>query len=192
MVDDKAIIDPGASVGANTQIWQFVHVCEGAEIGDYCSLGQGVFVGKKVRIGSGCRIQNHVSIFEGVTLEQDVFCGPHTTFTNIRRPRAFVSQKEKFVSTLVRRGVTIGANVTVICGIEIGEYALIGAGTVLTSDVKAFSLVVGNPSRQIGWVDELVNNLPFPYPHREVDTLNCTVNGQRYVLSDNQVFIEKN
>ena len=150
MIHATAVVDREAHVGADTNIWHFVHVMPGAWVGDRCSIGQGCYIGK-VRIGRGCRIQNHVSLYEGVTLEDDVFLGPSCVFTNVKHPRAHVPRKDAFVRTLVCRGVTVGANATVVCGVTIGEYALIGAGAVVTHDVAPHAIVVGSPARPIGW-----------------------------------------
>lgn len=149
-VHEFALVDEGAHVGADTTIWQFVHVVTGAWIGDRCSIGQGCYIGK-VRIGHGCRVQNNVSIYDGVTLEDDVFLGPSCVFTNVKHPRAHVSRKDAFAHTLVCRGASIGANATIVCGVTIGEYALIGAGAVVTRDVAPHAIVVGTPARPTGW-----------------------------------------
>jgi UDP-2-acetamido-3-amino-2,3-dideoxy-glucuronate N-acetyltransferase len=150
--DSSAIIDPGATIGAGTKIWHFSHVSGGSFIGERCVLGQNVFVASGVRIGNGCKIQNNVSVYAGVTLEDDVFCGPSMVFTNVINPRAFVERKSEFRPTLVKRGASIGANATIICGATIGAYAMVAAGAVVTYDVPDFSLVVGVPARPIGWV----------------------------------------
>jgi UDP-2-acetamido-3-amino-2,3-dideoxy-glucuronate N-acetyltransferase len=149
-VHSTAIVEKPSHVGNDTRIWHFVHVMPGAWIGDRCSIGQGCYIGK-VRIGHGCRIQNNVSIYEGVTLEDDVFLGPSCVFTNVKHPRAHVSRKAELAHTLVCKGVTVGANATVICGVTIGEYAMIGAGSVVTHDVVPHAIVVGSPARQLGW-----------------------------------------
>lgn len=148
-----AIIDPGAQIGEGTKIWHFSHICATATtIGKNCSFGQNVYVGPNVTIGDGCRVQNNVSIYDRVTLEDDVFCGPSMVFTNVINPRAHVSRKDEYRPTLVRRGATLGANCTVVCGVTIGEYALIGAGAVVTRDVPAHAIVTGVPGRRTGWV----------------------------------------
>ena len=159
LVHPTAIVEPTAHVGTDTRIWHFVHVMPGAWIGDRCSVGQGCFIGK-VRIGHGCRIQNNVSLYEGVTLEDEVFLGPSCVFTNVKHPRAHVARRDGYRHTLVCRGATIGANATVVCGATIGEYALIGAGAVITHDVAPHALVVGAPARQIGWACRCGETLP--------------------------------
>jgi len=158
-VHSSAIVDPRAHVGAGTKIWQFVHVVDGAWIGSRCSIGQGCYVGK-VRIGHGCRVQNHVSLFDGVTLEDDVFVGPSSVFTNVKHPRAHESRKDAFAHTLVCRGATIGANATIVCGVTIGEYAMIGAGAVVTHDVAPHAIVIGTPARAVGWACRCGETLP--------------------------------
>ena len=155
-----AIVDAGAHIGPGTGIWQWVHVCAGARIGANCVLGQNVYVGNRVVIGDNVRIQNNVSVYDEVTLEDDVFCGPSMVFTNVINPRAAVPRKDEFRRTLVRRGATIGANATVVCGHTIGHYAFIGAGAVVTRDVPDHALVVGSPARRIGWMCKCGERLP--------------------------------
>jgi UDP-2-acetamido-3-amino-2,3-dideoxy-glucuronate N-acetyltransferase len=147
----SAVVDAGARVGAGTKIWHFSHVMAGARVGAGCVLGQNVFVASGAVVGDGCRLQNNVSIYDGVTLEDEVFVGPSAVFTNVRTPRAAVSRKDAFVATRVGRGATIGANATIMCGVAIGAYALIGAGAVVTRDVEAHALVMGVPARRTGW-----------------------------------------
>jgi UDP-2-acetamido-3-amino-2,3-dideoxy-glucuronate N-acetyltransferase len=147
-----AIVDEGAEIGAETRIWHWAHVCAGARIGNKCSLGQNVYVGNRVSIGNNVKVQNNVSIYDDVVLEDDVFCGPSMVFTNVVNPRSHVSRKHEYKSTLVKRGATIGANATIVCGHTIGEYAFIGAGAVVTRDVVPHALVVGNPGRRVGWM----------------------------------------
>ena len=149
---ESSFVDPGATIGAGTKIWHFCHVMPGAVIGERCVLGQNVVVMPGTRIGNNVKIQNNVSVYEGVELEDDVFCGPSCVFTNVATPRSHVSRKHAFQPTRVRRGATIGANATIVCGITLGEYAFVGAGAVVTADVPAHALVVGVPARQVGWV----------------------------------------
>ncbi len=151
-VHESSYVDDGATVGKGTKIWHFCHVMPGAVIGERCSLGQNVVVMPRTRIGNNVKIQNNVSIYEGVELEDDVFCGPSCVFTNVLNPRSHVSRKHEFRQTLVRRGTSIGANATVVCGVTLGEYAFIGAGAVITSDVPAFALMLGVPARRVGWM----------------------------------------
>jgi len=159
-IHDTAIVDEPAMIGEGTKIWHFSHVSEKAAIGANCSIGQNVFVGKGVVIGNGCKVQNNVSVYEGVTLENGVFCGPSMVFTNVINPRAEIERKHEFKKTLVRRGATIGANATILCGVSIGRYAFIGAGAVVTKDVLDFALVVGNPARQTGVMCACAEKLP--------------------------------
>lgn len=151
-VHETAIVDSGARIGSGTKIWHFSHVLSGAELGERCVLGQNVFIGAGVRIGNGCKIQNNVSVYSGVVLDDDVFCGPSMVFTNVLNPRAHVERKDEFRATHVGRGATIGANATVVCGNNIGAYAMIGAGAVITKDVLEYALMAGIPARRIGWV----------------------------------------
>lgn len=171
-IHPTAVVDDGAVVGAGTKIWHFTHVLAGSRIGKRCVLGQNVMVGPSVEIGDGCKIQNNVSIYQGVTLEDEVFCGPSCVFTNVLTPRAFVERKDEFAPTLVRQGATIGANATIVCGVTIGRYAMIGAGAVVTKDVSDNQLVVGNPSRAIGWVSRTGERLG--------PDLVCPRTGERY------------
>jgi UDP-2-acetamido-3-amino-2,3-dideoxy-glucuronate N-acetyltransferase len=159
-VHPSAIVDPGATIGDGTHIWHWVHVCGGARIGANCSLGQNVFVANDVVIGDNVKIQNNVSIYDAVTLENDVFCGPSMVFTNVINPRSHVSRKHEYLRTLVKRGVSIGANATVVCGHTIGEYGFIGAGAVVTRDVPSYALMVGTPPRRVGWMCNCGTKLP--------------------------------
>lgn len=152
-VHPSSVADTGAHIAGGTKIWHFCHISAGARIGEGCVLGQNVYVGPGVVIGAGCKIQNNVSLVEGVVLEEQVFVGPSAVFTNVLRPRAFLEQKDCFVPTLIQRGATIGANATVLCGTTVGPFAMIGSGAVVLRDVPAHALVVGNPARQVGWVD---------------------------------------
>jgi UDP-2-acetamido-3-amino-2,3-dideoxy-glucuronate N-acetyltransferase len=151
-IHESAYVDDGAVIGAGSRIWHFCHVMPGAVIGEGCTLGQNVVAMSGSRIGNHVKIQNNVSIYEGVTLEDDVFCGPSCVFTNVSNPRSHVSRRHEFRATLVRRGATIGSNATIVCGVTLGEYAFIGAGAVVTSDVPAFALMIGVPARRVGWM----------------------------------------
>ncbi len=151
-IHSSSIVDDGAIIGNGTKIWHFSHVCGGAKIGSHCSLGQNVFVGNDVIIGNNVKIQNNVSVYDAVTLENDVFCGPSMVFTNVYNPRSHVTRKHQYQKTIVRLGATIGANATIICGVEIGKYALIGAGAVINGNTPDYALMVGVPARHIGWV----------------------------------------
>lgn len=151
-VHSSSVVDNGAQIGDGTKIWHFSHICAGAVIGDNCSLGQNVFVGNKVQIGSNVKIQNNVSVYDSVTLEDDVFCGPSMVFTNVYNPRSHIIRKHEYRTTLVKKGATIGANATIICGVTLGEYSFIGAGAVVKADVYPYALMVGVPARKIGWI----------------------------------------
>ena len=181
-VHPSAIVDEGATLGEGTRVWHFAHVCAGARIGSDCSLGQGVFVGNDVRIGNRVKIQNHVSVYDAVTLEDEVFCGPSMVFTNVVNPRAAVERKHEYRRTLVKRGATLGANCTVVCGVTIGEYAFIGAGAVVSRDVPAFALMVGVPARRIGWMSRHGQRLPLPVSSPEPIEAACPATGERYRL----------
>ena len=159
---ETAIVDTGATIGANTRIWHWVHVSSGATIGEKCSLGQNVYVGNRVVIGNNVKIQNNVSVYDNVTLEDDVFCGPSMVFTNVYNPRSAVTRKDEYRDTVVKRGATLGANCTIICGVTIGEYAFIGAGAVVNKNVKPYALMVGVPAKQIGWMSEFGEQLKLP------------------------------
>lgn len=159
-VHESAYVDEGATIGAGTKVWHFCHVMPGAEIGERCSLGQNVVVMNGTRIGTNCKIQNNVSIYEGVELEDDVFCGPSMVFTNVLNPRSAVSRKNEYRRTLVKRGASIGANATIVCGVTLGEYAFVGAGAVITNDVLPFALMVGVPARRLGWMCRCGERLP--------------------------------
>ena len=178
---ESAIIDPGAQIGEGSRVWHFVHVCGGARIGKGVSLGQNVFVGNKVVIGDRCKVQNNVSVYDNVTLEDGVFCGPSMVFTNVYNPRSLIERKDEYLATLVKRGATLGANCTVVCGITIGEFAFVGAGAVVNRDVKPYALVVGVPARQIGWMSEFGEQLPLPLEGEGEAT--CAHTGSRYRLS---------
>jgi len=180
----SAVIDAGAQIGEGTKIWHFCHIMPGAKIGENCILGQNVFAGNRTVIGNGVKIQNNVSLFDEVTLEDDVFCGPSCVFTNVKNPRAFVERKTEFSPTLVKKGATIGANATIICGITIGQYAMIGAGALVSKNVKPFALMVGNPARQIGWISRVGITLG--------ESLKCPETGEQYrVINDELVLVEE-
>ncbi len=179
----SAIVDEGAVIGSGTKVWHFTHIMPGCIIGDNCNIGQNVVVSPKVILGNNVRVQNNVSIYEGVICEDDVFLGPSMVFTNVINPRSAVSRKHEFLQTLVKKGASIGANSTIVCGNTIGEYAFIGAGAVVTKDVPAYALVMGNPARQKGWMSEMGHKLEF-------DTsgfAKCAESGNNYQLKDNKV-----
>jgi UDP-2-acetamido-3-amino-2,3-dideoxy-glucuronate N-acetyltransferase len=180
-----AIVDEGAQIGAGSRVWHFAHVCAGARIGRGVSLGQGVFVGNKVVIGDRCKIQNNVSVYDNVTLEEGVFCGPSMVFTNVVNPRALVERKTEYRDTIVRRGVTLGANCTVVCGVTIDEFAFVAAGAVVIRDVPAFALMAGVPGRQIGWMSAHGDRINLPLTGLGESV--CPATGDRYVLDGHTV-----
>ncbi|HKV66242.1 MAG TPA: acyltransferase [Rhodanobacteraceae bacterium] len=161
-VHPTAVVDEGAQIGDDSRIWHFVHVCAGARIGSGVSLGQNVFVGNRVVVGDHCKVQNNVSVYDNVTLEEGVFCGPSMVFTNVYNPRSLVERKNEYRDTLVKKGATLGANCTIVCGTTIGAFAFVGAGAVVTRDVPAYALMVGTPARQIGWMSEFGERLDLP------------------------------
>jgi UDP-2-acetamido-3-amino-2,3-dideoxy-glucuronate N-acetyltransferase len=181
-IHPSAIIDEGASIGPNTRIWHFSHVCGKARIGADCSLGQNVFVSNDVVIGNNVKIQNNVSVYDAVTIEDDVFCGPSMVFTNVYNPRSAVSRKDEYRKTLIRRGATLGANCTIVCGTVVGQYAFVGAGAVINRDVPDFALMVGVPARQVGWMSRFGERLALPLKGNA--SAVCDKTGQRYVLTD--------
>ncbi len=181
-IHPSAIVDDGAQIGEGSRVWHFVHVCGGAKIGKGVSLGQNVFVGNKVVIGDLCKIQNNVSVYDNVTLEEGVFCGPSMVFTNVYNPRSLIERKSEYRNTLVKKGVTLGANCTIVCGTTIGEFAFIGAGAVVNKDVKPYALMVGVPAKQIGWMSEYGEQLALPL-HGQA-TATCTHTGAGYVLTE--------
>lgn len=176
----SAIVDEGAQIGEGSRVWHFVHVCSGAKIGKGVSLGQNVFVGNRVEIGDRCKIQNNVSVYDNVILEEGVFCGPSMVFTNVYNPRSLIERKDEYRDTRVKKGATLGANCTIVCGVTIGEFAFVGAGAVVNKDVPAYALMVGVPARQIGWMSEHGEQLPLPLQGESEAT--CTHTGARYVL----------
>ncbi len=182
---ETAIIDEGAQIGTDCRIWHWVHVCGGARIGRQCSLGQNVFVGNRVVIGDYCKIQNNVSIYDNVTLEEGVFCGPSMVFTNVYNPRALIARKNEYQDTWVKKGATLGANCTIVCGITIGEYAFIGAGAVVNQTVKPYALMVGVPAKQIGWMSEYGEQLDLPLKG-EGETV-CPYTGKTYRLLNGEM-----
>jgi UDP-2-acetamido-3-amino-2,3-dideoxy-glucuronate N-acetyltransferase len=184
-IHPSAIVDAGAQLGEGCRVWHFVHISGGARIGRSCSFGQGVYVGNDVAIGNNVKIQNNVSVYDAVTLEDDVFCGPSMVFTNVHNPRAAVVRKNEYRRTLVKRGATLGANCTIVCGTTVGEYAFVGAGAVVSRDVPAFALVVGVPARRVGWMSRHGERLPLPISGRSHAT--CPATGERYRLDGDQL-----
>jgi UDP-2-acetamido-3-amino-2,3-dideoxy-glucuronate N-acetyltransferase len=182
---DSAIVDEGAEIGEGSRVWHFVHVCAGARIGARVSLGQNVFVGNRAVIGDDCKIQNNVSVYDNVTLEEGVFCGPSMVFTNVYNPRAFVERKEEYRDTLVRRGATLGANSTIVCGVTIGEHAFVAAGAVVNRDVRPHALMAGVPARQIGWMSRYGERLDLPLEGE--GEAACARTGDRYLLSGGEL-----
>lgn len=180
---DSAVIDSGAQIGEGSKIWHFCHIMPGAVIGKNCSLGQNVFVANGVNLGNNVKVQNNVSIYEGVMCEDDVFLGPSMVFTNVINPRSAVNRKAEYMTTLVKKGATIGANATIVCGTTIGKYAFIGAGAVVTKDVSPHALVVGNPARQIGWMSRHGERLYF----EENGHATCPGSGEQYILKEGKV-----
>jgi len=181
-VHPSAIVDAGATLGPGTRVWHFSHVCGGARIGAGCSLGQNVFVGNDVVLGDRVKVQNNVSIYDAVTLEDEVFCGPSMVFTNVYNPRAGIVRKDQYRRTVVRRGASIGANATIVCGITVGAYAFVAAGAVVRRDVPDFALVAGVPARQVGWISRFGERLPLPLAGSGAAA--CPHTGDQYLVRD--------
>jgi len=179
-VHPSAIVDEGAQIGDGSRVWHFAHVCAGARIGKGVSLGQNVFVGNEVVIGDKCKVQNNVSVYDNVSLEEGVFCGPSMVFTNVYNPRSLIERKSEYRNTQVKRGATLGANCTIVCGTTIGEFAFVGAGAVINKDVKPYALMVGVPARQIGWMSEYGEQIPLPVKGQ--GHYSCPHTGTRYTL----------
>lgn len=184
-IHPSAIVDEGAQIGEGSRVWHFVHVCGGARVGQNVSMGQNVFIGNKVTIGDNCKIQNNVSVYDNVHLEEGVFCGPSMVFTNVYNPRSLIERKDEYRDTLVKKGATLGANCTIVCGVTVGEYAFVGAGAVINKDVPAYALMVGVPARQIGWMSEFGEQLDLPVEGEGETT--CPHTGSRYVLKDKRL-----
>ena len=182
-IHESAIVDEGARIGEGSRIWHFVHVCAGACIGSGVSLGQNVYVGNRVVIGDHCKIQNNVAVYDNVTLEDGVFCGPSMVFTNVYNPRSLIERKSEYRDTLVKKGATLGANCTIVCGITVGDFAFVGAGALVNQDVPAYALVVGVPARQIGWMSEHGEQIPLPLEGS--GDYSCPHSDQLYRLSGN-------
>ena len=184
-VHESSYVDDGVEIGPGTSIWHFCHVMSGSRLGRDCRVGQNVVIGPRATIGDNVKIQNNVSVYEGVTLEDDVFCGPSMVFTNVHNPRSGVPRKDEYRPTLVRRGATLGANCTIVCGATIGHHAFVAAGAVVTSDVKPYALVAGVPARQIGWMSEHGERLDLPAQGSGLSA--CDSTGTRYVLVDSEL-----
>jgi len=182
-IHPTSIIDENCFIGKGTKIWHFSHIMSGARLGNHCNVGQNVVVGRNVEIGNNVRIQNNVSVYEGVVCEDDVFLGPSVVLTNVINPRSAISRKDQFKSTIIRKGATIGANATIICGNEIGAYAFIGAGAVVTKNILPYALVLGNPAKQVGWMSEFGHPLEF----NDNKIAFCIESGQEYHIHNNQV-----
>lgn len=186
-IHPTSFVDTNSQIGEGSKIWHFCHILDGVVIEKNCSFGQNCVVGRNVKIAQGCKIQNNVSIYEGVECEENVFIGPSVVFTNIINPRAFISRKNEFKKTLLKKGCSIGANATIVCGIQIGEYAFVGAGAVVRKDVKPYALVVGVPAKEIGWIDRGGNTMKFDASNKAIDSYD----GTRYKLVNQKVIIDE-
>lgn len=185
-VHPTAIVDQGAKIGEGTKVWHWVHICGGADIGKNCVFGQNVFIGNRVKIGNTVKIQNNVSVYDNVVLEDGVFCGPSMVFTNVINPRAEVIRKDEYLDTLVKKGASLGANCTIVCGVTVGRYAFVGAGSVVTKDVPDYALVVGVPAKQIGWIGEYGERLVKKGTGAKAHWL-CQATKTKYVLKKKQM-----
>ncbi len=185
---DTSIVDDNVKIGDDTKIWHFSHILSGSNIGRNCSFGQNCVVGPKVNIGNGVKVQNNISIYEGVEVEDDVFLGPSMVFTNVTNPRSFIVRREEFKKTIMKKGCSVGANATIVCGVTVGEYALIGSGTVVNKDVKPYALMVGVPARQIGWVSKAGNTLKFDDNNMAIDSFD---NSKYKIENDNLILIKE-
>ncbi|WP_200859557.1 acyltransferase [Bdellovibrio bacteriovorus] len=187
-IHETAIVDSGAQIGAGTKIWHWTHVSAGAKLGEKCSLGQNVFLGNKVVLGSNVKVQNNVSIYDNVFIEDNVFCGPSMVFTNVINPRSGVVRKSEYKDTFVKKGVSIGANATIVCGITLGEYSFVAAGAVVTKDARPYALIAGVPGKQIGWMSQYGERIPLPMKGQ--GRWQCPSTGLIYVLNDEQISVE--
>ena len=185
-VHPSSVVDEGALIGKNTKIWHFCHISPSARIGERCNIGQNVFIDNKVEVGNGVKIQNNVSLYNGVIVEDDAFLGPSMVFTNVINPRSFVERKSEFRTTCIRKGATIGANATILCGVEIGSYALVGAGAVIIRDVPSYAMMVGNPARQVGWISRTGEKLAMDPDGRAW----CEKEGKQYLLKGGVMAME--
>jgi UDP-2-acetamido-3-amino-2,3-dideoxy-glucuronate N-acetyltransferase len=185
---ETAIIDEGAQIGNETRVWHWVHICGGAVIGEKCSLGQNVFIGNRVTIGNNVKIQNNVSVYDNVFIESDVFCGPSMVFTNVYNPRSAVTRKDEYRDTFVKKGATLGANCTIVCGVTIGEYAFVGAGSVINKNVPDFALMIGVPAKQIGWMSRFGERMELPLKG-EAEYI-CPNTKDHYILKNDSVSLK--
>ena len=187
-IHPSAIVDQGAQIGDGSRVWHFAHICAGARIGEGCSFGQNVFVGNDVTIGNNVKVQNNVSIYDAVHIEDDVFCGPSMVFTNVYNPRSAVTRKDEYRPTTIKRGATLGANSTIVCGVTVGNFAFVAAGAVINRDVKPYALMAGVPARQIGWISEHGERLALPL--EGVGVAQCPVTGKTYKLTGTTLAVE--